>query len=85
MALITKEQFEENLKNEFDNCSAEEMKAFMVSMVDVFKLDDKFNKEIFPFKVFCSAMDAKKISFKQWKCLQAYKAEQTKNETFKSF
>lgn len=85
MALITKEQFEENLKNEFDNTSVDELKQFMVSMADVFKLDESFNKEIFPFKVWCSAMDAKKISFKQWKCLQAYKSDQIKNETFKSF
>jgi hypothetical protein len=85
MALITKEQFEENLKNEFDNISTNELKSFMVSMVDIFKLDEKFNEEMFTFKVWKSAWDLKKLSFKQWKCLNAYKSEQTKNETFKSF
>jgi hypothetical protein len=37
MALITKEQFEEDLKNKFDNCSAEEMKAFAKQFHKKFK------------------------------------------------
>jgi|LakMenEpi03Aug12_release.lakeMendotaPanAssembly.Ray.scaffolds.fasta_scaffold2382035_1 hypothetical protein len=92
MALISKEEFEEILKNEFENTSAETFKELMVSLIDIFKLDENlrnkdgsFNKESFVFQVWENAWCNKKLSFKQWKCLKAYKVKQTKNEIFKSF
>jgi hypothetical protein len=86
MALLTLEQFEQNLFNEFNNLTEDEFYFLIASVTYVLdKTSAEGNKIEFIKSIKNTCEQSKNISFKQWKALKAFISEYKKDKVRKQF
>lgn len=77
----TQESFEEVLQQAYDSLEPEDIKALLVEVYDIQKVDDNQ----FIHSVWSVVYKSKSISFKQWKALSAYVATYKRKKQNKTF